>query len=131
MSISTDPGPANGNGVAVTSNGITNGHATKEVPTENGDNIESATAPADACGMRVADKDVKRDAVDHTSEFTGEVDTNNTLPSAEMISKVENLPVLDKDGRSIPFKSLYTGPNVARRVLVIFVRHFFCGVSLS
>jgi hypothetical protein len=24
---------------------------------------------------------------------------------------------------------LYTGKHVARRVLIIFVRHFFCGVS--
>lgn len=68
-------------------------------------------------------------SVDNTAEFNGEIDTNNTIPSPEMLRKVAELPVLDKDGKSRPFKSLYSGPNVARRVLVIFVRHFFCGVS--
>ncbi|MCG8388066.1 MAG: hypothetical protein MJA30_21135 [Cytophagales bacterium] len=37
--------------------------------------------------------------------------------------------VLDRLGKSHQFKTLYTGKNVARRVLVVFVRHFFCGVS--
>jgi hypothetical protein len=65
--------------------------------------------------------------VDPTAEFVGEVNTNNDLPTQEMLEKVENMILLDKDGKTIPFKSLYTGPNVARRVLVIFIRHFFCG----
>jgi hypothetical protein len=68
-------------------------------------------------------------SVDNTAEFNGEIDTDNTIPSPEMLRRVADLPVLDKDGKSRPFKSLYSGPNVARRVLVIFVRHFFCGVS--
>ncbi|CZT01364.1 uncharacterized protein RAG0_09036 [Rhynchosporium agropyri] len=64
---------------------------------------------------------------DAAAEFDGEVNTNDTLPTQETLKKVENHPILDQDGRSIPFKNLYTGPNVARRVLVIFVRHFYCG----
>lgn len=67
--------------------------------------------------------------VDPTFEFSGEVNTNNDIPSQEVLKRVENFTVLDKDGKSVPFKSLYSGPNVARRVLVIFIRHFFCGVS--
>ena len=50
------------------------------------------------------------------------------IPAQEILNKVAGINVLDCDGRSIPFKSIYTGPNVARRVLVIFIRHFFCGV---
>ncbi len=68
------------------------------------------------------------DDVDHTVEFAGDLNTNNELPTREKLKKVENLPILDQDGRSIPFKNLYTGPNVTRRVLVIFIRHFYCGV---
>ncbi|KAL2071106.1 hypothetical protein VTL71DRAFT_12341 [Oculimacula yallundae] len=64
---------------------------------------------------------------DATADFSGEVNTNNNLPSQETLKRVENHPILDQDGRSIPFKNLYTGPNVARRVLVIFIRHFYCG----
>lgn len=60
-------------------------------------------------------------------DFEGEVCTTNELPSAETISKIGEYIVLDKDGRSRTFKSLYSGHNVARRVLVVFVRHFFCG----
>jgi hypothetical protein len=62
-------------------------------------------------------------------DFQGSVDSNHDLPSPEVLRKIENYVVLDRDGKSHPFKSLYTGKHVARRVLVIFVRHFFCGVS--
>ncbi|KFY39766.1 hypothetical protein V494_03851 [Pseudogymnoascus sp. VKM F-4513 (FW-928)] len=60
-------------------------------------------------------------------DFAGDVDTNNALPTQATLSKIEDYPVLDRDGKSVPFKSLYTGPNVPRRVLLIFVRHFYCG----
>jgi hypothetical protein len=62
-------------------------------------------------------------------DFQGEVQTNNNLPSLETLRKLEDYTVLDESGKSHTFRSLYTGHNVARRVLIIFVRHFFCGVS--
>jgi hypothetical protein len=61
-------------------------------------------------------------------DFDGEMATNNELPSPELIKKIDDYIVLDKDGKSHTFKTLYSGTNVARRVLIIFVRHFFCGV---
>ncbi|KAB5525735.1 AhpC/TSA antioxidant enzyme-domain-containing protein [Coniochaeta sp. 2T2.1] len=60
-------------------------------------------------------------------DFEGAVTSNNELPSPATLRKIEDYVVLDRDGKSHPFKSLYTGKHVARRVLVIFVRHFFCG----
>lgn len=63
------------------------------------------------------------------ADFQGEVVTNDELPSAETIRRIENYIVLDRHGKTHTFRSLYTGRSVARRVLVIFVRHFFCGVS--
>jgi hypothetical protein len=42
---------------------------------------------------------------------------------------VGDLLVLDAKGQSRPFKGLYQGEGVAPRQLIIFVRHFFCGVS--
>ncbi|OIW23618.1 hypothetical protein CONLIGDRAFT_605633, partial [Coniochaeta ligniaria NRRL 30616] len=60
-------------------------------------------------------------------DFHGAVETDNDLPSIETLRKIENYVVLDRDGKTHPFKSLYTGKHVARRVLIIFVRHFFCG----
>lgn len=62
-------------------------------------------------------------------DFQGDVQTNNNLPSLETLRKLEKYTVLDESGKSHTFRSLYTGHNVARRVLIIFVRHFFCGVS--
>ncbi|KAK4191468.1 AhpC/TSA antioxidant enzyme-domain-containing protein [Podospora australis] len=60
-------------------------------------------------------------------DFQGNVDSNNDLPSPETIRKIDNYIVLDRNGKSHTFRSLYTGKHVARRVLVIFVRHFYCG----
>ncbi|KAK9782567.1 hypothetical protein AB5N19_09144 [Seiridium cardinale] len=60
-------------------------------------------------------------------DFQGDVQTNNNLPSQETLRKLEKYTVLDESGKSHTFKSLYTGPNVARRVLIVFIRHFFCG----
>lgn len=64
-------------------------------------------------------------------DFEGELATNNDIPSAATLKKIENYIVLDRHGKSHPFKTLYTGSNVARRVLIIFVRHFFCGVCYN
>ncbi|KAI9644124.1 hypothetical protein NHQ30_007477 [Ciborinia camelliae] len=71
--------------------------------------------------------DTSFNGVDPSAEFVGDINTNNDLPSQEILKRVESMIVLDRDGQSRPFKSLYSGPNVARRVLVIFIRHFFCG----
>ncbi|KAK4241004.1 AhpC/TSA antioxidant enzyme-domain-containing protein [Achaetomium macrosporum] len=60
-------------------------------------------------------------------EFDGSVDSNHDLPTLETIRKIDNYVVLDRDGKSHTFRSLYTGRHTARRVLIIFIRHFFCG----
>ena len=60
-------------------------------------------------------------------DFSGSVDSTNELPSASTLARIGNYMVLDRDGKSHPFRTLYTGKHVARRVLVIFVRHFYCG----
>lgn len=68
------------------------------------------------------------DEMESPVEFTGDVNTNDEIPNQEVLKKVGNFMLLDRDGRAVQFKDLYSGPNVARRVLVIFIRHFFCGV---
>lgn len=62
-------------------------------------------------------------------DFHGAVLSNDELPSPETIRRIGEYAVLDRYGKTHTFKSLYTGRNVARRVLIIFVRHFYCGVS--
>jgi hypothetical protein len=89
----------------------------------NTTNNEPSTTPA-AHAPAVASNTIDDSRPD---DFEGELPTNNELPSAELITSIENYIVLDKHGKSHTFKSLYSGPNVPRRVLVIFIRHFFCG----
>lgn len=69
--------------------------------------------------------------IDETNpvDFDGEVTTTHELPSPEILKKINDYVVLDKHGKSHTFQSLYNGPNSPRRVLIIFVRHFFCGVG--
>jgi hypothetical protein len=62
-------------------------------------------------------------------EFEGTVNVNNDLPTEKDLSKVEDLLILDAEGKSRPFKDLYHASGVAPRQLIIFIRHFFCGVS--
>ncbi|MBE3042640.1 hypothetical protein IMZ48_08700 [Candidatus Bathyarchaeota archaeon] len=65
-----------------------------------------------------------------TGDFEGEVATDNELPSVEAVRALQDHLVMDKEGKTRTFRSLYNGKNSARRVLVIFIRHFFCGVRV-
>ncbi|KAI0402556.1 hypothetical protein F4802DRAFT_351472 [Xylaria palmicola] len=60
-------------------------------------------------------------------DFHGEVETNDEIPSQNALRALDDYIVLDRYGKSHTFRSLYSARNVARRVLVIFVRHFLCG----
>jgi hypothetical protein len=130
MVISSDSPTAREAAVASTSN---------DAPKTNGIDKETATPtplktslPREtSIDTSIASEQNHADGVDNTEEFNGDVNTNNEIPSQEDLARVEKLTVLDKDGKTIPFKDLYNGPNVARRVLIIFIRHFFCGVSDS
>ncbi|KAJ5661221.1 uncharacterized protein N7484_000593 [Penicillium longicatenatum] len=50
----------------------------------------------------------------------------DTPPSAETLNKIREYTVLDRKGEQHSFKSIYDGPD-SERVLVVFIRHFFCG----
>ena len=60
-----------------------------------------------------------------TGDFDGDIKVSNKPPSKAELQKVADLPVLDASGKSYTFKSLYDGK---RKLLIIFIRHFFCGV---
>ena len=62
-------------------------------------------------------------------DFDEDVKVSNKLPTFAELKIFADFPVLDADGKSLPFKTLCSGDKAARRVLVIFVRQFFCGVS--
>ncbi|KAJ5380747.1 uncharacterized protein N7496_003175 [Penicillium cataractarum] len=56
-----------------------------------------------------------------------ETPSNDRPPSVDTIRTVEDYEVLDNKGEKHSFKSIYDGPDSTGRVLVIFIRHFFCG----
>ncbi|KAL9019998.1 MAG: hypothetical protein Q9185_002737 [Variospora sp. 1 TL-2023] len=63
-----------------------------------------------------------------TGEFKGDIQVNDDPPTKNDLDKVAELPVLDVNGKPHAFRSLYTSDsNEPLRVLIIFIRHFFCG----
>jgi len=63
-------------------------------------------------------------------DFPKNVDVNDDLPSEETLAKIADYPLLDPDGNKVPFRAVYEGMNGEKKdhkVLVIFVRHFYCG----
>ncbi|TVY41796.1 Thioredoxin-like protein [Lachnellula occidentalis] len=117
MAISSDSPAAREAAVTSTSN---------DIPKTNGLDSKTLAALEQIDTSRASEQNYT-DRVDHTAEFKGDVNTNNEIPTQATLAGLEKLMVLDKDGTTIPFKDLYNGPNVARRVLIIFIRHFFCG----
>ena len=66
---------------------------------------------------------------DPAADFKGDIKVDDRPPSKKDLDDVADLPVLDADGKSYTFKTLYAdNEKGARRVLIIFIRHFFCGV---
>ncbi len=89
---------------------------------------ETVEAPAPSVEPATATPEVPAvtdDAGVNPLDFAGEVDTNHDLPTADSLREIDDLVVLDAEGKPHTFKSLYTS---APRVLIIFIRHFFCGV---
>lgn len=73
---------------------------------------------------------IASDSHSSTPAFPPANDTAPTLPSKATLDKAADLIVYDAQGQAVPFKELYQAePGQRRRVMVIFIRHFFCGVS--
>lgn len=51
------------------------------------------------------------------------------LPSRSILKKVADFKVYDKDGNGINFQNIYESDDQKiQRIMIIFIRHFFCGV---
>lgn len=53
------------------------------------------------------------------------------LPDPKALEAAGDFDITDENGNKIAFKSLFTGKPEGERQLIIFIRHFFCGVSPS
>ena len=50
------------------------------------------------------------------------------IPTASDLQKIGELLVQNAEGKSLMFREIY-GDSSAERHLIIFIRHFFCGVG--
>jgi hypothetical protein len=61
-----------------------------------------------------------------------DISSPSKLPPQEILETAANIAIFDGDGNSRPFKSLYSGSQaIGEQQMIIFVRHFFCGVRIS
>ncbi|KAK9320038.1 AhpC/TSA antioxidant enzyme-domain-containing protein [Lipomyces orientalis] len=66
-------------------------------------------------------------------DYSGEerkrdVDITEGLPSQDQLNNAAKIPIFDGDGQVLAFEDLFLTPApVKKRVMVIFIRHFFCG----
>ncbi|MCJ1474402.1 hypothetical protein MMC13_003060 [Lambiella insularis] len=60
-------------------------------------------------------------------DFEGRIAVSQKTPTDTDLRNVAELPILNVKHESVPFKSLYDGEQEGKRVLIIFIRHFFCG----
>lgn len=56
-------------------------------------------------------------------------ETHRELPDPKTVGEAGDVILKDKDGKDIPFKSFYVEKPKDERQLIIFIRHFHCGVS--
>jgi len=86
-----------------------------------GQNRDSAITFDDSC---------QYDADDWFAQFRGELDISDDVPTPAKVAAAGDIPVYDAAGNSRLFKSLFSvGDVVGDRQLIIFIRHFYCGVS--
>lgn len=62
------------------------------------------------------------------AESTGEKQNDYALPDAKTLQEAGELEVQDEAGAKMPFKTLYTPSEGTTRQLIVFIRHFYCGV---
>ncbi|KAH0566535.1 hypothetical protein GP486_000076 [Trichoglossum hirsutum] len=66
-------------------------------------------------------------AFDPSADPQGDAAVSDDVPTKDVLDRAAGLTVLNADGSSRSFGSLYSEGGAACRVLIIFVRHFFCG----
>jgi hypothetical protein len=69
-------------------------------------------------------------AVSQDKHGKGKHEPHYELPDAKALQEAGELMIKDEHGKEVTFKSLYEDKSGTQQ-LIIFVRHFFCGVCLS
>lgn len=58
-------------------------------------------------------------------------DAHRALPDQKAVDAAGELLIKDEKGNEIAFKSLFADKPADERQLIVFVRHFFCGVRIT
>lgn len=86
------------------------------------------STPSTESGIVASPTASDSDSVTPTSRHL--TNESSALPSKSILDKAADLTVINARGQAIPFNELYREePGHRRRVMIIFIRHFFCGVS--
>jgi hypothetical protein len=63
-----------------------------------------------------------------TSDSDAQAGIQSRQPSGEVIVQAGEVTIYDAEAKPILFKSLYNTDGQNKGVIIIFIRHFFCGV---
>lgn len=79
----------------------------------------------------IADTSCELESEAYFEELRANIDITDAFPDSAKLEEAGSIPIYDSGGNSRPFASLYSGDDaIGEQQLVIFVRHFFCGVSV-
>lgn len=65
-----------------------------------------------------------------TGEFKGDIKVDDKLPTRKELDRAGDIEVFDKDKKAYKFSDLYSNTDGDKKhtYIIIFIRHFFCGV---
>lgn len=72
------------------------------------------------------------DSDDWFGRFRDDLDVSDECPDRGTLAAAGEVPLYDAHGNMRPFKTFFTGLDaIGDRQLIIFIRHFYCGVSFA
>ena len=68
-----------------------------------------------------------------TGDFKGDIKVDDKLPTRKELDRAGDIEVFDKDKKAYKFSDLYSNTDGDKKhtYIIIFIRHFFCGVCHS
>lgn len=92
--------------------------------------VQATTEPSRSLDLRCGSCEPS-DSASQTSDQIDFIELSGEPPSQAQLDAASNVDVFDSDGNSRPFHTLFRGlEHQGQRQLLIFVRHFYCGVRL-
>lgn len=71
----------------------------------------------------------EKNSVQGDAAAAAATDTHRELPDEKTLAEAGEVMIKDKDGGELALKSLWSGKAQGEKQLIIFIRHFFCGVK--